>query len=315
MRHMKEPFEYHDEEWDTFERYLKSCETSNQANFNPFEVVFSDPPHLGSAKQTHLYLLSDFRDSESNEETPPPGPPKGTADKALQKAMEVLQPPGNVSGSEFPGRPSPEELFEIPRPPELPHLPSPPSLMLEDSAYPPNYFERPGGESAESIAYKAGKALAKTLANLRGDKNGLSTAEFLGARESVVSQTIYERKREYRIELMKRYESLLGLRETKTRGFVEARSEAIRKYKSLLVSKKLGEALEALQITNNKYPLPKFLRRGVKYEIDQEHGVCVIEFEFPDYRNENLIVGWSTRGGYINEDRPKFASEGMQRKS
>jgi HJR/Mrr/RecB family endonuclease len=309
MRHRKEPFEYHDKEWDTFERYLKSCETSNQASFNPFEVVFSDPPHLGSAKQTHLYLLSDFRKYDSSAESSPPIPPGSAADRALKRAITVLLPLDNVSGSEFPGRPSPEELFEIPRPPELPYLPKPPSLMLEDSTYPAYYFE-----TAESTVQDAGKALAMAVAKLQGNKTKLSILEGSGTGDRGTNQTIYERKRRYRIELIKRYETLLEYREVTEQTFVSAKNEAIKKYKSLLSSPTIDEALEVLRIANDKYPLPKFLRRGVKYDINQEHEVCVIEFEFPDYRNENLIVGWATRGGYINQDRPKFASETVKRK-
>lgn len=97
-------------------------------------------------------------------------------------------------------------------------------------------------------------------------------------------------------------------------GFLNQKNEALRKYQSLIKSKSEVAVLEALQITNNKYPLPKFLRLGVKYAIDREQKVCVIEFDFPDYRDEKLIVGWSTRGGYIDKARPKFASEGAKKK-
>jgi restriction system protein len=114
--------------------------------------------------------------------------------------------------------------------------------------------------------------------------------------------------------LLKRYKIQQQKVTDIAQDFLNQKNEALRKYQSLIKSKSEVDVLEALQITNDKYPLPKFLRRSVKYEIDREQKVCVIEFEFPDYRDEKLIVGWSTRGGYINEDRPKFASEGAKKK-
>jgi len=312
MRHSQEPFERHDEEWNTFEHGLISCETSREPSFNPFDPVFSDPPHVGSAKQTHLYLLTDFRKSDSSKESSPPNYQVSAGDKALRAAIESLS--RDRSGSKASISLSSEALFELPELPQFPYLPRPPSLMLEDSLYPAHYFERPNSRSTESTAYKAGKALAKTLTNLLGEKAESTMPGDSRMLEALVSQTIYEKKRQYRIELIKRYESLLGLREARMRSFVDARNEAIRKYESLLVSQELDEVLEALQISNDKFPLPKFLRRGVKYDIDQENEVCVIEFEFPDYRNENLIVGWSTRRDYIGEYRPKFASDAMKKK-
>jgi len=282
MRRRREPFQRHDEEWETFERWLTTSETSSAPRFNPFEQVFSDPPQVASARHTHLYFLSDFRKSESSQ------------DRSKPRVSSRL---------------SPRELFEFPSPPELPYLPEPPSLMLEDSAYPAYYFE-----TVESTVPDGGKALAMAIAMLQGNKTKLSILKGEGTGDRGTKQTIYERKRRYRVELIKRYEALLGPREVTKQTFVCAKNEAIKKYKSLSASSKIEEVLEALRIANDKHPLPKFLRRGVKYDINQEHKVCVIEFEFPDYRNESLIVGWSTRGGYINEDRPKFASESVKRK-
>lgn len=308
MRSRRDASERHDEEWNTFEHRLISCETSSEPSFNPFEEVFSDPPHVGSAKQTHLYLLLDFRGPGEKEDLSARDSPGNSADRALRRAIEMLSPRNELI-RKVDNPLLPEELFELPPLPELPHLHTPPSLMLEDSAYPAYYFE-----TAESTVQDAEKALAMAVAKLQRNKTKLSILKGSGTDDRGTNQTIYERKRRYRVELMKRYEILLEHREVTEQAFVSARNEAIKKYKSLLSSPKIDEVLEALRIANDKYPLPKFLRRGVKYYINQEHEVCVIEFEFPDYRNENLIVGWATRGGYINQDRPKLASESVKRK-
>jgi HJR/Mrr/RecB family endonuclease len=284
MRHRQERYERHDEEWGTLERWIEACEKTEGAPYDPFEQVCSDPPGPGTARQTHLYLLSDFKESTS--ETQSGGPHRLSSDK----------------------------LFELPRPPELTHLPNPPLLMLEDSAYPTYFFERPGSDGVHTKAFMAGKALAASIAKLRGEKSNLLSLGGSVRGEAEDKQTIYERKRHYRIELRKRYDKLLNVREARKKAFIDCKNAAIEKYDSLLGSALKDDALEALQIANNKHPLPKFLRKGVRYEIDEEQRVCVVEFEFPDYRNERLVVGWSARRGFIAEDRPKFASEAIKKK-
>jgi restriction system protein len=71
---------------------------------------------------------------------------------------------------------------------------------------------------------------------------------------------------------------------------------------------------KTFEILHRKYPLPNFLRTNFSYHIDQENKVCLIEFDFPDYTNQSLVVGFGTSRGDRDSSKPKFASNTLKKK-
>jgi restriction system protein len=90
--------------------------------------------------------------------------------------------------------------------------------------------------------------------------------------------------------------------------YVEMQSEfqAIKNQLSMRCAKTNARIIE---IAHLRHPLPFFLRRKFKAVIDEDKKVLLVEFDFPDYANENFIVGVKSNNG-----EPKFASETLKKK-
>jgi restriction system protein len=63
-------------------------------------------------------------------------------------------------------------------------------------------------------------------------------------------------------------------------------------------------------ISHQKHPLPAFLRREYRVAIDPDSQIALIEFKFPDYSNEELLIDYTG----INHDKRKFASATQAKK-
>lgn len=69
---------------------------------------------------------------------------------------------------------------------------------------------------------------------------------------------------------------------------------------------------ELIRIANRTHPLPEFFHLEFDVSIDVEKSVVVVEFEFPDYTNEKLVVGYKK---VRYEDVPKYATETFKKKA
>ena len=65
-----------------------------------------------------------------------------------------------------------------------------------------------------------------------------------------------------------------------------------------------------IEIAHYKHSLPKFLKNKFHASIDSDNRIALIEFKFPDYSNENLVVGYI--GKY--QRKAKYASEKVKKK-
>ena len=67
-----------------------------------------------------------------------------------------------------------------------------------------------------------------------------------------------------------------------------------------------------IEIVHLRHHLPNFLKRKFTATTDADCKVLLIEFTFPDYENENLIIGF--KGKYSFDQIPKYASETQKKK-
>jgi len=69
-----------------------------------------------------------------------------------------------------------------------------------------------------------------------------------------------------------------------------------------------------IEMGHLKHPLPKFLRNPFSVGIDPDSRMAIIQFKFPDYQNENIIVGYKKSRSWRVDDIPKFATETAKKK-
>jgi len=92
--------------------------------------------------------------------------------------------------------------------------------------------------------------------------------------------------------------------------FEENKKSEVQQLVYMSQSYEVEKLIKFFEIVNNKFELPEFLRRDFKVFLDIENSVALIEFKFPDYSKEHLIIGWS--GKYA--DRPKFVTQTLKKK-
>jgi restriction system protein len=67
-----------------------------------------------------------------------------------------------------------------------------------------------------------------------------------------------------------------------------------------------------IELGHLKHTLPKFLRNPFSVGIETDSRMAIVQFKFPDYQNENIIVG--SKGTRGLHDVPKFATETAKKK-
>jgi len=67
-----------------------------------------------------------------------------------------------------------------------------------------------------------------------------------------------------------------------------------------------------IELGHLKHTLPKFLRHPFSVGIETDSRMAIVQFKFPDYQNENIIVGYKRTRNW--DDVPKFATETAKKK-
>ena len=275
-------FQDHDREWDRFERCLEALEREPELTYDPFQRADREWSLPQPAIVTHLYTLP--RD-------------------ALPLDIRSL----------FPSPPNWPKLRRWwTTPPEL--------LMLGKSEYPENFYKTSLSYETENglgtTSYKIGHALGVVSKKMFGSKlsSKAESSELSLSESPKLILTPFERTSQYRQSLLARQRALklkdaLALRRATNLWRVTKRL-----CKDRLEGEDAEEVRVALELIDRKSELPAFLRRDVQMRVIPESKVCFVEFEFPDFSDTNLVVSYSTRSGYIDEDRPKFASESAKKR-
>jgi len=277
----RQPYQLLDDQWDRYESYIKDlAHTVDEITFDPLAVVEFIPwdNMADLSKQTDRYQRLFI----------------------LPHAFRKIPD---------------ETLFDFPAPPKQIDVAEPPQLMLEKSAYPPVYFQSLNvGSGEKTLLYEAGKKLGKVLSALSPNQSTESSPSSTSKTAKINEIYAYEKQRQYRLSLLQEVDVLRQRVHSRSQETTEKLKLAYERYISLRGNTSPEAAQQNFEILHRKYPLPNFLRTRLSYHIDQENKVCLIEFDFPDYTNQLLVIGWSTSRGYIDTDKPKFASNTAKRK-
>ena len=198
--------------------------------------------------------------------------------------------------------PSKTEFMDIIRLPILPSIPSKtviedhPTVKIDISDYPEGYFS----DSDESKpSFIIGEFFKKTFIDNSVNKTT--------NKEISTKKTLFQKEVEYRESLVEYADKLRKKINDKWNEF-QLKQDKANEEISLLIGGSSSEKL--IHIANNKYELPEFLRKSYEVVVDTENQIAIIQFEFPDYAQENLIVKYI--GGYPY--KPKLATETVKKK-
>ena len=117
-----------------------------------------------------------------------------------------------------------------------------------------------------------------------------------------------------RLNLVNEAELLQKKIEDKKREFILIHQKLEKEKEELKLKIEEGniKANETLiKIANLIYPLPYFFKNNIDVLIDEERKIAYVEFEFPDYTNENIIIGYKKK---YNDFYPKNATETNKKK-
>jgi Restriction endonuclease len=277
----RQPYQLLDDQWDRYESYIEELtHTVDETTFDPLAVVEFIPwdNEADLDEQTDRYKRLFL----------------------LPHAFRKIQD---------------ETLFNFPVPPKQIEVADPPQLMLEKSAYPPVYFQSLNvGSSEKTLFHEAGRKLGAVLSAFSSNQSTESVSGGTSETEKINEIYAYEKQRQYRLSLLQEVDALRQKVRSRNQENIEKREQACEEYKLLTKSTSPEAVQKTFEILHRKYPLPNFLRTRLSYHIDQEDKVCLIEFEFPDYTNQTLVVGWSTSRGYTDINKPKFASNTTKKK-
>jgi len=187
-----------------------------------------------------------------------------------------------------------ENLLDFPELPKKIELPRQPALTIEKSEYPENFFPKENNNFSSNL----GSIVLNKLVNFEKKEviePGLSPYEKL----------VVERN-----EIIEHSKDVQRKIDEKWIEFDKNKISEVQRLVQMSQSDNLEELTNFFEIVNNKFELPEFLRKDFKVFLDIENSVALIEFEFPDYSKENLIIGWTGKYEY----KPKFATQTLKKK-
>lgn len=109
-----------------------------------------------------------------------------------------------------------------------------------------------------------------------------------------------------KVEDLKR--KLEDIRETNQRIARNLIDDIVRHYEDK-TSRRSNEAI--IKYANQAHHLPRFLRKTYDVFVDNDSRMALIEFEFPDYKNEVIITKYKN---HYPKDKFKYASESQKKK-
>lgn len=185
-----------------------------------------------------------------------------------------------------------EHLIDLPSLPEKLVVRNHPDIVLEKSNYPAGYFGSELSMEHQAIL-KAGRLVGKILGNV--------------AEAKPKEKTLFEKEIEEREEIISQANQLKEKIKQKWKTFQVNANEEVRRLSESLDP---VSAEKLIRLANNKHELPIFLRKDYEVIVDSPNQIAIIQFEFPDYANEKLIIGYT--GSY--HQKPKFASDAAKKK-
>ena len=278
----QQPYQTLDDKWNNYEKYLEDLSrTVVEMKFDSFAVIEFNT----QINQVPLDYLTD----------------KFKRLFILPDAFDLI----------------PDELlFEYPAIPKQIEVAEPPQLMLEKSAYPPIYFQpiKVGYTEDSPLFYKTKNKLGDVINALSNKHLNDPASNIQSETEKVSEIYAYEKQRRYRLELLEKVEVLREAIRCLNHDNAQKKKLAYEQYRALKNDASPEASKQAFEILHKKYPLPKFLRTSVTYHIDLPNKVCLIEFDFPDYTNQSLVMGFGRSRGYVDESKPKYAPQSTKRK-
>lgn len=191
--------------------------------------------------------------------------------------------------------------------PKKPTINESPKISLPKNEYPASYFETNSksviNDSENNIFFKAGSIVGKLL-------NSENPNQDTDIKIQVDKKTPYELEIEERNQIIENANNLRNKIDDKWKFFYEQQTLAKNKIVKLQESLSASDSEKLISIVNDKYELPIFLRKVFKSFVDEKNQIKIIQFEFPDYTNQSLIVNYSGR----YHDKPKFASDTLKKK-
>ncbi|MCF8194580.1 MAG: restriction endonuclease [Polynucleobacter sp.] len=187
-----------------------------------------------------------------------------------------------------------DNLLDFPELLKKIELPRQPALTLEKSEYPETFFPKENNSFSSNL----GSIVLNKLV-------GFEKKEINAPKLSPYEKIIIERNQiiEHSIEVQKKIDEQWIKFQQKKKSEI---SDLVQKQKS----NEVEQLNNFFKIVNKKFELPSFLRRNFEVFLDLENSIAIVEFNFPDYSKENLIVGWTSKYPY----KPKFATQTLKKK-
>ena len=161
-----------------------------------------------------------------------------------------------------------EDLLEPPCPPEIPHPPTEPEISTISLAH--------GG------AYEMGKKLAGLVKSVLADHEHPSQSDFIVPSFVEDARRKKEKLDSKRTEINQHFSQVYNdacSRTAHLHGLIDGTIKPTTEFNEQLLS-----------LANEEIYLPEFLRLEVVFQIDAESKILLIQFKFPDYTNEPLIL-------------------------
>jgi restriction system protein len=194
------------------------------------------------------------------------------------------------------------DLMSQPNPPEAPIIKKQPIEYIDKQHYPKEFFL-----SETPLNTKKTNSL-NALFSIFKDNSGDTEPKKL---PKTNKKTLFETEAENIKAIIEYANSVKKNKEKYYAKFKSKQIKAIEDTKELLNKNDSSSAERLIKIANDKYELPQFLRGSYDVIVSVENKMALIQFEFPDFASENLIIDYRS-SGYPR--LPKFATETAKKK-